>query len=216
MMTATVFHMKKQSTRKIFKQGQEIEVTITGVKDFGAFGVIIVEGVEHTALIHRSNIHPNDKYPFVARYFRLGDVVRGIVRGFDDKDNMGLDVRDFFDQLTDHSEENKQAFEIVDDEVKKNDDDLSETTISNQAIFEGLSDKEVDELYEEIKPTLLTTLNTISQEGEEVFKATIKEVGIVKFCITLGTAITSFHIDPAVMLAEKVYTQIQDKSRGCL
>lgn len=264
-MTIAV-EMKRLTPKDIFQKGQEIEVKITGVVEYGVFGVTLYNDEEYSGLIHKSAINPENKEVVPSRYFKYGDVVKATIRNFDFKGNMTLDARKFFSELTDYRAKSEQVFEVIDDVVPVDNvvelKNIENVEIATETLEEGekvahviteeltgnlvtdtiketetamnteesliietpeklalsnvLTDQEVDFLYEEVKPTLLATLPTISHEGETAFKATIKKVGIVKFCLTLGTTISTFHVDPSIILADKVRTTIENKTRGCL
>lgn len=197
-MNPTLSAYSKKKATEIFKKGDELEVTITGVQPYGAFGVTIVDGVEYTTLIHRSIIKPNDKDVEPERHFRNGDKVKGVVQGFDPKGNMSFSTTAHFDLLPDYFQDDVEKEEIKEDIVHK-----KET---------HMTDEEVEVIYNQVKPTLEATLSVISAESEQLFKQMIKEVGVVEFCLSLGKIAPTFNIDPGLVLAEMIHNDI----RGCL
>jgi predicted RNA-binding protein with RPS1 domain len=194
-MNTNVVEMK--TTRENFKIGQEIEVVITGVKEFGAFGVTIMRGVEHTALIHRSIIHPEDKFPEVSRYFREGDTVKGKVLNFDKKGNMSMSVVDYFHLLKDYS-----AIEAEEENAYEFSEEIENEKIEPETYL--MTEDEAEKVYNKIKPTLENSLNFITAEAEREFKEIIRMIGVVEFCLSLGKIAPTFFVDPGLILADMV------------
>lgn len=194
-------YSKKKAT-EIFQKGDELEVTITGVQPYGAFGVTLVDGVEYTTLIHRSIIKPNDTDVEPERHFKNGDKVKGIIRGFDPKGNMSFTTIDYFDLLPDYFETKEQEEGIG--------ENASSPLFYKQE--STMTEEEADLIYNQIKPTLENALSVISAESEQLFKQMIREFGVIEFCLSLGKIAPTFNIDPGLILAE----MLQNDIRGCL
>lgn len=201
-MNPNVMSYRKKKATELFKKGDELEVKITGVQPFGAFGVIIVENIEYTTLTHRTIINPQDKDVEPERHFRNGDIVKGVVQGFDKKGNMSLSTTAHFDTLPDYFNPKE-----LKEEVKQ----ASVTALSPKET-NAMTEEEAEVIYQQVKPTLESTLSVISAESEQLFKQIIRESGVVEFCLSLGKIAPTFNIDPGLILAEA----IQNDIRGCL
>lgn len=194
---------KKREANEVFRLGEEIVFKVTGIEKYGVFGVKVFEGEEYTGLVHKSIINNNNSFVRIERHFKVGDIVKGKVKSFDNKGNMSISTADHFSLLPDYD-----APKVVKVESKET---AEEKEIMNDLNTEHvIVNDEIDTIYTQIKPTLETTLRLISPEAEIMFKELIREVGVVKFCMSLGKIAPQFYVDPGKMLAKAITNDIKE------
>lgn len=168
----------ENSAKANFSIGEVIEVKISGIQQYGAFGIIKRNNIEYTGLIYQNNINRDDKKPLVSSYFKVGDMVKVEVSGFSGDKNMSLSTINYSDLLPYYGEAASR-----------------------------LSSEETDVFYRQVKPMIDSVLPVITLEAEMALKCLLQEQGIVQFCLSLGKIAPTFNIDPGLLLAEKIRSE---------
>lgn len=168
----------EHSAEANFSIGEVIEVKISGIQLYGAFGIIKRNNIEYTGLIYQNNINKDDKKPLVSSYFKVGDIVKVEVSGFSGDKNMSLSTVNYSDLLPYYGDATPR-----------------------------LSREETDVFYRQVKPMIDSVLPVITLEAEMALKSLLQEQGIVQFCLSLGKIAPTFNIDPGLLLAEKIRSE---------
>ena len=177
-----------------YKTGEDMTLTITGIKPYGAFGV---DENDVTGLIHVSNIQESG-FCHPAEYFKLGDVVTGKVVRHEPKGKMGVSTKHLnLVPLSKRKEKEK--------EKKSQIIPFTSSVIRDENI--DMTEIKYDEIYDHMEKIIKQPL---SEEAKENVKTNIETHGLFQFTLALSRQ-GYFNPDLGLLLSRTIDEDIRGR-----